>query len=105
MAPAAANIQSIWANQKGGVGSAGFAFFVNTFNTADQKVDLSTGNGVNGDESTTASGTVGFGQWHLVSASVNRTNGTADFFVDGINIQSSSAIIKDFENQTDLNLA
>jgi len=79
--------------------------FVDTFNTADQKVDLSTGNGVDGNESITASGAVSFAQWHLVSASVNRTNGTADFFVDGALIQSSSAIVKDFANQTDLNLA
>jgi len=99
-----ANIQTIWANQKSGFASAGFAWFVNTFNNSDRKIDFASGDGVTGDESTTAPGTVFFGAWHLLSVAVNRTVGTADFYIDGSYLQSSSSIVKTFANNTDLNL-
>jgi len=101
---APANIQTIWANQKGGFASAGFAWFVNTFNNSDHKIDFASGDGVTGDESTTAPGTVSFGAWHFLSVAVNRTGGTADFYLDGSYLQSSSAIVKIFANNADLNL-
>src|SRR5204862_5198616 len=95
---APAQIQSIWANQKGGFGSAGFAWFVNTFNNSDHKIDFASGDGVNGNESTTAANAVSFGSWHHLAASINRTNGTADFFLDGSVIGSSSSVVKTFAN-------
>ena len=100
---APAQIQTIWANQKGGFGSAGFAWFVNTFNNSDHKIDFASGDGVNGNESTTAANAITFGAWHHVAVSVNRTNGTADFFVDGLQAASSSAIVPTFANDADLN--
>ncbi len=101
---APANIQTIWANQKGGFASAGFAWYVNTFNSTDRKIDFASGDGVTGDESTTAPGTVTFGAWHLLSVAVNRSAGTADFYIDGSCLQSSSSIVKTFANSADLNL-
>jgi hypothetical protein len=101
---APANIQTIWANQKGGFASAGFAWFVNTFNNSDHKIDFASGDGVAGDESTTAPGTVSFGVWHLLSVVLNRSAGTADFYIDGSFLQSSSSIVKNFANNADLNL-
>lgn len=101
---APANIQTIWANQKGGFASAGFAWFVNTFNNSDRKIDFASGDGAVGNESTTAAGTVPFGQWHLLSVAVDRTAGTAEFYMDGTDVQSSSSIIKTFANNADLNL-
>jgi hypothetical protein len=101
---APAQIQSIWANQKGGFGSAGFAWFVNTFNNSDHKIDFASGDGVNGNESTTAANAVSFGSWHHLAASINRTNGTADFFLDGSVIGSSSSVVKTFANNADVNL-
>jgi hypothetical protein len=100
---AAANIQTIWANQKGGFASAGFAWYVNTFNNSDHKIDFASGDSVAGDESTTAPGTVSFGQWHLLSIGVNRSVGIADFYIDGTYLQASSSIVKTFANNTDLN--
>jgi hypothetical protein len=105
VAPTAlANIQTIWANQKGGFGSAGFAWFVNTFNNSDHKIDFASGDGVAGNESTTAAGTVPFGEWHLLSVAMNRSGGTAEFYMDGADVQSSSSVVKTFANNADLNL-
>jgi hypothetical protein len=105
VAPTApANIQTIWANQKGGFASAGFAWFVNTFNNSDHKIDFASGDGTAGNESTTVAGTVPFGEWHLLSVAVDRTAGTAESYMDGTDLQSSSSIIKTFANNADLNL-
>jgi len=101
---APAQIQTIWANQRGGYSSNGFALFINTFNSNDHKIDIGTGDGTNGNESTTASNAVSFGSWHLVELAMNRTNGTATFFVDGAGIASTAAIVKNFANNADLNL-
>ena len=82
VSPVATNIQTIWANQQGGFGSAGFALFVNSYTTSDQKALLDTGDGTNGAEMATGGGR---GEsrpvWHQVSAAVNRTNGTVAFYV------------------------
>jgi hypothetical protein len=101
---APAQIQTIWANQKGGFGSAGFAWFINTFNNNDHKIDFASGDGVNGNESTTAANAITFGAWHHLAVSVDRTNGTADFFVDGLQAASSSAIVPTLANHADVNL-
>ena len=103
VAPTAFDIQTIWANQKGGYASPGFAWFVNTFTNNDRKIDFASGDGVSGNEATTPPGTVSFGQWHLLSASVNRTAGTVEFFLDGADLQSG-AVITGFGNQADVNL-
>jgi hypothetical protein len=103
IAPTAFDIQTIWANQKGGYGSPGFAWFVNTFQTNDQRVDFASGDGTNGNEATTPKGTVSFGQWHLLSASVNRAGGNVEFFVDGADLQSGY-VVPGFANAADVNL-
>lgn len=99
------NIQTIWANQKGGFGSAGFAFFVNSYNTGNGAVLLDTGDGNNGAELATAAGAVGPGQWHLVTAAINRAAATAAFYVDGasVPIVSGGPVVTDFANDADLN--
>ena len=104
VASTAFDIQTIWANQKGGYGSPGFAWFANTFNTNDQKLDFASGDGVSGDESKTAAGAVSFGQWHLLTASVDRTQGTVEFYVDGADLGGSSSVVTDFENEATVNL-
>jgi len=98
------DIQTIWANQQGGYGSPGFAWFVNTFKTNDQRLDFASGDGVNGTESTTASGAVSFGPWHLLTAAVNRSQGNVEFYVDGTDVGGSSSVVTDFPNQATVNL-
>ena len=95
--------QTIWANQHGGYGLAGFAMFLNTYQHADQLIDFASGDGAGGgNESTTPAGSVPAGQWHLLTAAINRTNGAALFYVDGIVAGSSSQIVKDFTTYADL---
>lgn len=103
----APDIQTIWADQRGGYASPGFALFVNTYHTADQKIDFASGDGVKGNETTTASGTVSLDQWHLLAAEVNRTNGSVNFVVDGVSqplVSPGSSVITDFINQAELEL-
>jgi hypothetical protein len=98
------NIQAIWANKPGGWNSAGFALYVNTYNTTDGKLFLETGDGSTGYDATSPGGLLTAGQWHFVAASVNETGGTAQLYVDGVNCTASSTVDAAFPNQTGLNL-
>ena len=101
------NIHTIWANQKGGFGSPGFALFVNAYNTGNGAVLFDAGDDIsgNGSEQSTASGLVTAGQWHLVSLAINRSNGNVAFYVDGnpAPVVSGGAAPTDFINNADLN--
>jgi hypothetical protein len=102
--PDESNIQSIWSNKPGGWNSAGFALYVNTYNTTDGKLFLETGDGVNGSDAESATGVVTTGQWHFVAAAVDELAGTAQLYVDGTNCTATTGIVTDFPNQTGLNL-
>lgn len=102
ISPNVDNIQTIWANQKGGFGSAGLALFVNSYNTGNGAVLLDTGDGQNGVEVSTAAGLVSFGAWHQITAAISRLSGTVNFFVDG-SPAGTDSIATDFENDADLN--
>ena len=102
--PTIGSIQTVWANQHGGYGAPGFALFVNTYGNTDGKIDFATGDGSAGNESQSGAGSVSFGQWHLIEVAVNRTNGTAEFYVDGSGIFSSSSIVPTFTTLADLRL-
>jgi hypothetical protein len=101
--PAVSDIQTIWANQHGGYGAPGFALWVNSYQSQDGVLDLATGIGGTGSETKTPSGTFGFGQWHQVQTAINRTNGTAVFYLDGNQVAASS-IAGNFTNYQDLYL-
>ena len=105
LSASANNIQGICANQKGGYGSAGFSFFVNSYNTANGAMLLDTGDGSNGSELATAAGTVSFNKWHQVTAAINRAGSAVTFYVDGTNapIVSGNAVVSDFANNASLN--
>lgn len=100
--------QAVWANFAGGYGLPGFAFVVNSYQATDQVIDFGTGDGgplpAGGNESKSPAGSVPFGSWHMLSVAVNRTNGTAQFYVDGNSVGSSSGIVKDFLRTNDLTL-
>ncbi len=98
------DIQALWANHHGGFGTDGVALFVDSYQTADQVIDLSSGDGTAGNESKSPVGTVPFGSWHLITASVNRTNGTAQYYLDGNQVGSTTAVVKNFQTTNDLNL-
>ncbi|HEV2329136.1 MAG TPA: DUF2341 domain-containing protein [Verrucomicrobiae bacterium] len=98
--------QTIWANQPGGFGSAGFSLFVNKYNTTNGAVLLDTGDGSNGSEISTTTNLVTTGHWHLVTASVNRSTATAAFYVDGSPepiANGGPGLVSDFVNNAGLN--
>jgi hypothetical protein len=99
------DIQDLWANFGGGYGNPGFALFVNSYQASDQIIDFATGDGAGGgNESKAPSGTVPFGEWHLVSAAINRTNGIVQMYLDGNLAASSTAVVRDFPTLNDVNL-
>jgi hypothetical protein len=102
--PSASSIQTIWANKAGGWNSAGFALYVNSYNTSDQRVILETGDGVNGINASTVANVVAPGQWHRITAVVNETGGTARLYVDGTDYTQASNIDSAFPNETGINL-
>lgn len=99
----AANIVGIWANGPGGYTSAEESLFINDYNTGDGAVLLGTGDGSTGAQPETATGAVTPGQWHLVTAAINRTAGTVQFYVDGAFL-TSGGTVTDFPTNTDMNL-
>lgn len=99
------DIQTIFANQVGGYGNAGFALYVDNYQTSDQQLRFASGNGAgSGNETGTSAGAVPFGAWHMIAAAVNRTNGTINFYVDGTFLNSSTTVVRDFANNADLNI-
>jgi hypothetical protein len=100
----AMNIQTLWANKGGGYATPGFALFVNSYMTTDQKLVLETGNGTSGADAATGTGAVPPGQWHQVTAVVDRGAGNARLFVDGVDQTQTPGIRNDLANQADVNL-
>jgi hypothetical protein len=102
--PTATNIQMLWANKGGGWNANGFALFVDSYQTTDQMLRLESGDGVGGTAAASATGAVGFGQWHLITAAIDRSAGQAQLFIDGRNITQSGLAWTSFANTSDLNL-
>lgn len=85
IAPAATSEQTIWCNKSGGWNVDGFDFYVDSYNTNDGVIYFDTSDGVGGDvPPRTASHAVTFGQWHLLTGSVDGINGAVHVYVDGI---------------------
>ncbi|HEY2084215.1 MAG TPA: DUF2341 domain-containing protein [Verrucomicrobiae bacterium] len=102
--PSASSIQTIWANKPGGWNSAGFALYVNTYQTSDQRLILETGDGVNGINASTVPNVVTPGQWHRVTAVVDKTGGAARLYVDGTDYTQASNIDSALPTQAGINL-
>lgn len=102
--PSATNIQTIWANKSSGWNSAGFSLYVNTYNTADQRLILETGDGVNGTNAETGPSVVSSNAWHRITAVIDENAATAHLYVDGQDCTQSSSIDGSFPNQAGVNL-
>ncbi|HZV33074.1 MAG TPA: LamG-like jellyroll fold domain-containing protein, partial [Verrucomicrobiae bacterium] len=98
------NIQTVWANKTSGWNSDGFALFVNSFNTTDGSLRLETGDGTSGSAAATAGSTIIPGPWYHVAAAVNRSAGTADLYVNGVDLTPGGAAWTAFGNQSAINL-
>jgi hypothetical protein len=104
VAASANNIQTVWASKAGGFASAGFALYVNSFQTSDGELRLETSDGAAGQVAATGGGAVTSGQWRLLTAVVDRTGGAAHLYVDGADATQSGPVQADFPIQSDINL-
>jgi hypothetical protein len=102
--PTASDIQTIWANKAGGWNMPGFALFVNSYQTRDGKLLLETGNGTTGVTASTPPNSVSFGQWHRVTAVVDKLSAAASLYVDGTDLTQAGTLQPDFLSEADLNL-
>lgn len=100
LAPNESNIQGIWCNGPGGYSTAEAVMFINDYNTADGALLF----GVDNAQPETATGLVNSNQWYLVTAAVNRSAATIQFYVDGNPEAASSGVTSDFPTNADMNL-
>jgi hypothetical protein len=96
------DIQTVWANKVGGFVANGFALYVNSYQTSDQKIHLETGTGSAGQEATSSAGVVSPGQWHLLTAAIDQGVGQARLYVDGVDVTASGSIRTDFAITNDV---
>lgn len=82
------NIQTLMANSIGGNSANGFRFFVDTYQTADRKIILETGNGTNSASTVTATNTFAFDSWNHIAAVVDRGAGAATIYYRGVPVVS-----------------
>ncbi len=102
--PASAySIQAVWDNGNGVADSSECQFYVDNYDTSDGTLTLTTGNGSTQDKLQSATGAVSFGQWHLVTAVVDRTDGNAQLYVDGNQVTNGLALT-DFPTNADMDL-
>jgi hypothetical protein len=85
ISPSVNNEQTIWANKRGGWNTNGFDFYVNSYQTNDGIVYFDSADGVGGNVSPrTAAHAVTFGQWHLLTGTMDGVNGAVHVYVDGL---------------------
>lgn len=100
----AANIQSIFSDKPGGWNTPGVALYIDTYNTSDRAVIVESGDGTTGVTAQTGTGAISDGQWHLIVATVDRTNGAARIYVDGVDETQASPVTTDFANTGDFQI-
>jgi hypothetical protein len=85
IAPTAMSEQTMWCNKQGGWNTAGFDFYVNSYQTNDGKIYFNTADGTGGNVSArTVAHAVTFGQWHLLTGTLDGVNGAVRVYVDGL---------------------
>jgi hypothetical protein len=98
IAPAATSEQTIWCNKSGGWNTAGFDFYVNSWQTNDGIIYFDTADGVTGSVAPrTATHAVTFGQWHLLSGTMDGVNGSVHVYVDGVDETVSNSVDTAFQ--------
>ena len=74
---------TIWANRQGGWNANGFGLYVGQYGVQDGSLNFDTGDGTLGSLQQSGAGFVSIGQWHQITASVDRTAHTASVYQDG----------------------
>ncbi|MEO5804745.1 MAG: LamG-like jellyroll fold domain-containing protein, partial [Verrucomicrobiota bacterium] len=86
----ATNIQTLAANSAGGNSANGFRFFVNTYQTANRKILIETGNGSSSASFSSATNIFDLDQWNHVAFVANRAAGTGQIFYRGTQVASGT---------------
>jgi hypothetical protein len=103
IASSAISEQTIWCNKQGGWNTAGFDFYVNSWQTNDGIIYFDTADGVSGNVAPrTAAHAVTFGQWHLLTGTMDGVNGSVHVYVDGIDQTTSNAVDTAFQVTNDV---
>lgn len=97
------SIQTIWASKSGG-GGDGFSFYVNGYNTTNQSLVMETSDGTQSLKAKTGTNLVTYGQWHFVSAVVDRNTGSASLYVDGVDQTAAAGVQPGFDLSLPVNL-
>ncbi len=104
LSPQATSIQTVWANKTGGSNTDGFALFANSWQTADGRLLLETGNSTSGHLTASPTHQIQASQWQQLTAVIQRTNHTATLFINGSNIASSVNLPDNFATRASLRL-
>jgi Concanavalin A-like lectin/glucanases superfamily len=109
LSPSEYNIQALWCNGPGGYSTAEAVLFINDYYPQSGVTDPADGALLFGDDDTqpeTATGLVTSNQWHLVTAAINRSVGSIQFYVDGTPEREAGggALKTDFPTNADMNL-
>lgn len=98
IATAAMSEQTIWCNKEGGWNTAGFDFYVNSWETNDGIIYFDTADGVGGNVSPrTVAHAVTFGQWHLLTGTMDGVNGAVHVYVDGVDQTTNNGVDTAFQ--------
>jgi hypothetical protein len=98
IAPAAMSEQTIWCNKQGGWNTAGFDFYVNSWQTNDGVIYFDSADGVGGNVSPrTVAHAVSFGQWHLLTGTMDGVNGAVHVYVDGVDQTIATGVDTEFQ--------
>ena len=90
--------QTIWCNKSGGWNVDGWDFYVDSYNTNDGIIYFDTSDGVGGDvPPRTAVHAVSFGQWHLLTGTMDGINGVAHVYVDGVDETINTSVDTAFQ--------
>jgi hypothetical protein len=92
------NINTLFADANAGRDSAGMRMFVNTANQTDRRLVFEAGNGNmnSGQTAETVDNVVTAGTFAHLAAVVDRTNGRAELFVDGVKRTGDNTVSTDF---------
>ncbi|MCK5321107.1 VCBS repeat-containing protein [Candidatus Pacearchaeota archaeon] len=92
------NIKTIINNKDGSNGETdGFNLVINNWETSNRRITFSTGNGGSQNSASTNTGQIIESQWNHIAVVVNRTNGSAIIYHNGLNVTTDSSILTDFK--------
>jgi len=98
------NIQTVLASKYGGNNQNGFALCVNSYQTSDKILYFDSQDGTSEKTAATPSNLVTYAVWHHVAAVVDRANGAARLYMDGVDQTGTNPVLASFGNNQSINI-